>query len=436
MLYFILSFGMLLLACFLFLVFFTTKKYGKLLFCVEAFLSMAAYVLLLKMVLMKVQERPGEGFRVVRPILAYIIVFLIIKSCSGLKNSISLYLSGWIYLLREFCYDFGEVAGSYLKLWENGEVHTFTMTHIFIYISVYILALGLIIYQKNRTVNWEITKKQIDWSLFLTITAIFLKIFSLSSIFDTQQRQDGFFILIQGWLLFSLLILYQQYTTEQELHLRVELSTQEQLWKQREIQMKKEKENQEVLNQKYHDLKHYISYLRNEKDNSVSQQVLDELERAVKKTDISIHTGNEILNTILVEKSLECEHKDINMTCVADGKLLSGMESVDLYVMFSNILDNAIRYLESLEDIKKRTLSVAVFRTGKFVKIQVENYCENKPVETDGMLITTKKDKINHGIGLKSIRSIAEKYNGSLSVQWKNKIFVLNILFIEVPQIR
>lgn len=433
MLYFYISFGMLLLAGFIFLLFFSEKKYRVLLFLMEAVLSMVFYIFLCGLLLSEADGIPRNEFRLVRPVLSYLFIFIVIKTCSGLKISVSVYLAGWAYLLRELCYDFGEIAGSYLKLWEDTEVHTFSAVHIFIYSAVYTLTMCLILYQKNKMVKSAITQKQVVWSVIFCVVAILLKIFSLSPVFHTQQLQDSFFVMILGWLLFALLIMYQQYTVEQEMLLRVELSVQERLWKEREAQMWEEKGNQEVLNRKYHDLKRYIAYLRTEKDHTITEKVLDELEDAVRKADISIHTGNEILDTILMEKSLKCEHKNITMTCIAEGKLLSGMENVDLYVMFSNILDNAIQYLEKLEDLEKRLLSVAVFKTDKFVKIQVENYCEKPPIVKDGNLVTTKLDKVNHGLGLKSIRSIAEKYNGNVSTQWENEIFILNILFLSTP---
>lgn len=46
----------------------------------------------------------------------------------------------------------------------------------------------------------------------------------------------------------------------------------------------------------------------------------------------------------------------------------------------------------------------------------------------NGLPITTKKDRRNHGYGMKSIRYTAEKYNGTITVQVKNHIFMLWIL--------
>lgn len=42
--------------------------------------------------------------------------------------------------------------------------------------------------------------------------------------------------------------------------------------------------------------------------------------------------------------------------------------------------------------------------------------------------MTTKKDSINHGFGLKSIENIVKKYNGDLKICTNNNIFELNII--------
>lgn len=50
----------------------------------------------------------------------------------------------------------------------------------------------------------------------------------------------------------------------------------------------------------------------------------------------------------------------------------------------------------------------------------------------NNQIITSKKDKINHGFGLKSIQLITNKYNGSLSLKIDNNIFILDIIFLKI----
>ena len=54
-------------------------------------------------------------------------------------------------------------------------------------------------------------------------------------------------------------------------------------------------------------------------------------------------------------------------------------------------------------------------------------------MNADGYPCTTKSNKDYHGYGIKSIRMVTEKYDGSLSIRTKGDIFNLNIL-IPIPK--
>ncbi|MCC8065334.1 MAG: ATP-binding protein, partial [Clostridiales bacterium] len=65
--------------------------------------------------------------------------------------------------------------------------------------------------------------------------------------------------------------------------------------------------------------------------------------------------------------------------------------------------------------------------------IRVRNYCQGKVSLEDGLPATSKANKQDHGFGLKSIRSTAEKYGGDIAIQSTDHIFSLQIL-IPLPQ--
>lgn len=59
--------------------------------------------------------------------------------------------------------------------------------------------------------------------------------------------------------------------------------------------------------------------------------------------------------------------------------------------------------------------------------LQVENFYEGDLRFVDGLPVTTKGDPNYHGFGLKSIRSTAEKYGGTVSVQAEDGLFLLRV---------
>ena len=64
----------------------------------------------------------------------------------------------------------------------------------------------------------------------------------------------------------------------------------------------------------------------------------------------------------------------------------------------------------------------------QFLLLQVENLCPDIPAFQDGLPVTTKHDRENHGFGVKSIQAIARKYGGSTVFQVDNGWFVLKVL--------
>lgn len=117
---------------------------------------------------------------------------------------------------------------------------------------------------------------------------------------------------------------------------------------------------------------------------------------------------------------------------MAEGKLLDFLSPVDMYTLFGNALDNAIEASMSLPE-EVRNVSVTVRRQMGSVFIQVENYFSRPLRMEGGKLLSTKKDAVNHGYGLESIRQVAARYGGTVDISTQEDIFTLSIL-LPLPQ--
>ena len=113
-----------------------------------------------------------------------------------------------------------------------------------------------------------------------------------------------------------------------------------------------------------------------------------------------------------------------------DGKELEFMQPMDISALFGNALDNAIESVKKISDRQKRLIHVSVARQKNFLRIKVENCYEGDLEFENGMPKTTKQDKRYHGYGMKSIRKIVEKYNGSVTVNAEDGWFELRILMV------
>lgn len=186
--------------------------------------------------------------------------------------------------------------------------------------------------------------------------------------------------------------------------------------------------NIEIVNQKYHDLKHQITLLKAEANSQKSIQYLEEMEQDIRSYEAQNKTGNKVLDAVLTSKSLYCQNNDISLTCVADGTLLDFMAEMDISALFGNVLDNAIESVQKLDDKEKRLIHLSVAEQKSFLRIRVENYTEENISFRNGMPVTTKKDKHLHGFGMKSIQSTVRKYGGSVTTGLRDNWFELRIL--------
>lgn len=222
-------------------------------------------------------------------------------------------------------------------------------------------------------------------------------------------------------------ILWVQLDMHRQLTLRRELDFREQLWIQSRQQYQDSKENIDLINQKCHDLKKQITVLKEYCDGSQRQAFFDSIGQSISIYDAAVKTGNEILDTLLTEKSLICKQHGIVLSCMVDGESLSFMDSIDLYTVLSNVLDNAIESVIQLPDEEQRIITLKIFQRAEVAFIQEENCYVGELTMKDGLPVTTKQDQEYHGFGLRSIRCVVEKYSGLLRISAEDQQFTLRI---------
>ena len=239
----------------------------------------------------------------------------------------------------------------------------------------------------------------------------------------------------QGAALFNIVLqfycitlLYLQSALFKKSSMRKELETIQLLWHQQKGQYQLSKETIELINHKCHDLKHQVQAIRAVKDEKERETYLEKIEKSVQIYSAIVRTGNEILDTILTEKSLICENSGIHISCVADGSLLAFMNPVDLYTLFGNALDNAIEAVRKLESKEKRVIDIMLYERQSFLMLQIVNPMCGEVKFEDGLPLTTKAKNGYHGYGMKSMLHTIQKYEGHLTTEVKNGCFYFNVM--------
>lgn len=102
----------------------------------------------------------------------------------------------------------------------------------------------------------------------------------------------------------------------------------------------------------------------------------------------------------------------------------------DLISILGNALDNAI---EALQFVKEAWIHMVIASYEDTVIIKIENPCDSVRIKwNDDVLSTSKKDKDKHGYGLKNIKELCEKYQGSMEINIENAIFQLILSFLKI----
>lgn len=231
--------------------------------------------------------------------------------------------------------------------------------------------------------------------------------------------------------LLLIVILYMQNELFKKSVMRQELEIMNLLWKNKQEQYELTKENIAFINQKCHDLKHQIHALR-KLDKEEFEKYLCEMEGSVQIYESIVKTGNDVFDTILTEKSLYCKERQIKVCCVADGSQMDFIETIDLYAILGNAMDNAIEAVDKFAEPEKRQIDVMIYRQQNFLVMNFINPVAEKLVYEEGLPVSTKGDRKYHGFGLRSMSHFVKKYDGFLNISEEDGCFSLKIM-IPIP---
>lgn len=187
----------------------------------------------------------------------------------------------------------------------------------------------------------------------------------------------------------------------------------------------------ELLNIKSHDLKRFLS--NQVTDSKLEHEMKEDLSKVIEFYDAQYNTGCQALDVVLCEKAMRCFREGIIFECMADGEKLNFMKPVDVYTLFENALGNAVEASLNCPE-GERIISMVMSAKGSFIRIRIENHCMTVPQIKNGMPVTTKADKENHGFGVASIKMIVEKYGGKLNIGTEDTLFVVNLLLPGVQE--
>ena len=358
--------------------------------------------------------------------------FAVIYICCDISVRKAGYYCARAFILGEF------VASFTWQIYYYSVLRLNVSTHILVnllFVGASYFAIYLVMYYLEKQHYEENQNLQVTGRELLSVCIISVLVFMMSNLsyvydntpFSSKLAPDIFNIrtLVD---LGGVAILLAYNVQLGELQMKYEVQTLQNMLNMQYANYQIAQQSIDMVNQKYHDLKHQITILRAEVESKESMAYLDQMENEIKIYEAQNKTGNKILDTVLTGKHIYCQSCGVNLTVVADGTALDFMEPMDISTLFGNALDNAIESVRKLPQEEKRLIHVAVARQKDFLRIRVENYYEGDLVFENGLPATTKEDKEYHGYGLKSIRSTVKKYGGSITIDTNENWFELRIL--------
>lgn len=188
-------------------------------------------------------------------------------------------------------------------------------------------------------------------------------------------------------------------------------------------------ENFDNQKKKTHEYKNQIICI----ESLLGKKQYDELEKYVKtiygelnqELDL-INTNNVIVNAILNTKYQEMTEKNILFVFRVNDLSDLGISDEDIVIVLSNLLNNAIEACEQCED--KRIIKLKFVKEEKII-IAVRNSFQHALHYENGEIQSTKILKPEeHGIGIKNIKRVLDKYGGSYVIQEQGNEFYFSIV--------
>lgn len=269
---------------------------------------------------------------------------------------------------------------------------------------------------KESSAPSRLASAMVMLGLFGTVTL------SEQTILPLNDDQIGTWIILSMVLLFS--VLFYRLSRQRAMELEIAQLKQDQaeiLERDYQALSRTYEDNAKL----YHDLHNHIEAIYQcliQGDIQEAVQYCEDLRTPVREISQTVWTGDKAIDYLISSKMALAEQEQIRTKVNIEYPHNTNIRSVDLTTILGNLLDNALDAAKAAPD-KVRFLNLTIRRINAMLIIKVENGYGNAPKQESGNLITSKADKASHGWGLKSVQTAADRYDGTITTDYKNGIF-------------
>lgn len=154
------------------------------------------------------------------------------------------------------------------------------------------------------------------------------------------------------------------------------------------------------------------------------RQKVNNVESVVQESN----TGNNVFDSVINYKLSEIKKHDVKYDVNISIPQVLNVEDEDIILILGNLLDNVGEAFEKCEGIEKHGKLNILYDKGMLYIETGNSFSKKLNKDREGKIRSTKKDSDWHGIGLRAIEEIVEKYNGDMIITDENNYFTVKII--------
>lgn len=221
--------------------------------------------------------------------------------------------------------------------------------------------------------------------------------------------------------LFCILFSYKK--LQQSFHLSTEISLLEQQEHSLVQYVEEAKTRYDETKSFRHDIRNHIAVVKKLLQSGKLEEAvtyMEDLDDMAEKMSFPCSTNNPVVDILVGNKLGIAKSKGIDVDCSLLLPYPCGIRDIDICIVLSNALDNAIYAVKSLGAGIEKYIRVCGRIQGDFLMMEIQNSFHGKSA-------------FKKGIGLSNVKKVAEKYGGAMSIEAQENVFVLHVLLI-IPQ--
>lgn len=193
----------------------------------------------------------------------------------------------------------------------------------------------------------------------------------------------------------------------------------------------------EAQNILFHDIKKHLQAIAHLNEQGNKEKIASYIENLVSSSDLQTTSricDHEFLNAILCRYMRDYEDRQIDFQTDIRSNTLHFIAENDLISLFCNLLDNAVEAASKYPGASIR-LTVTRKDQAQLTVITLVNSCRTDPFQKNSRLISTKKDRALHGLGLKSVERIVARYRGDMQLYYEEQEHLFHAVITLKPPI-